>query len=129
MCSDGPGSAPNEIPKGVPFLEREQEREEERTPGLGWRREGVPASISSRGLGPNRTRHPRTVRGAHVDGPRGAWTIRHPGADSPLFDLGPPVLPLSPPSRADSPRRPGRRSARSRRIVRPTAADSPTSFF
>jgi hypothetical protein len=29
MCSDGPGSAPIQIPKGVPFFEREQERDEE----------------------------------------------------------------------------------------------------
>jgi hypothetical protein len=29
MCSDGPGSAPIEIPKRGPFLEKEQERERE----------------------------------------------------------------------------------------------------
>jgi hypothetical protein len=28
MCSNGPGSAPNEIPKEGSFLEREQERDE-----------------------------------------------------------------------------------------------------
>jgi hypothetical protein len=36
MCSDGPGSAPNEIPKEGPFFERDQERERERERGGGY---------------------------------------------------------------------------------------------
>jgi hypothetical protein len=70
-CSDGPGSAPNKIPKGVSFLEREQEREGGRGPWSGWRRERGPP-ITSRGLGPTRAQNPRTVRSATP-----TWTVRY----------------------------------------------------
>jgi hypothetical protein len=128
-CSDGPGSAPNEIPKGVSFLEREQEREGGRGPWSSWRRERFPASFTSHSLGPTRARHPRTVRRALTDGPRGARTVRHPGADGPLFAPEHLVLLLFPTSRADGPRCPGGQSARSGRTVRPTAVDGLTSLF
>jgi hypothetical protein len=68
---------------------------------------------------------PRSPRGRSArcaDGPA-------PRRGSPLFVPGHPVLPLSPPSRANSPRRPGGRSARSGRTVRPTAANSLTFLF
>jgi hypothetical protein len=102
-------------PRGVSFLEREEERERKREDlGRDGEEKGVPASFASRDLGPTRARHLRTVHGAHTDGPRGAQTVRRPGADSPLFVPEHPVLPLSPPSG---------------RTVRPTAADSPTFLF
>jgi hypothetical protein len=75
-CSDGPGSAPNEIPKGCLFL-RESKREREDEDLVGLEKRKVPASFTSRGLGPTRARHPRTVHGAHADGPRGARTVRY----------------------------------------------------
>jgi hypothetical protein len=80
---------------------------------LGKRKEA--ADLSPRDLGPTCAWHARTVR--------------HPSADGPLFAPERPVSPLFPTSRADGPRRPGGRSARSGRTVRPTAADSPTFLY
>jgi hypothetical protein len=74
-------------------------------------------------------RHARTVRDSPTDSPRGARTVRHLGADGPLFHPEPPVPPRAPSTRADGPRRTGGRSARYGRTVRPTDADSPTSLF
>jgi hypothetical protein len=128
-CSDGPRSAPNKIPKEGAFSrDRARERGKKKTLVGLEKRKGFPASFTSRGLGPTRARHPQTVRGAYADSPRGAWTVRHLGADSLLFVPEHPVLPLSPPSCVDSPRRLGGRSARSGQTVRPTFADSPTFF-
>jgi hypothetical protein len=63
-CSDGLGSALNEIPKGVSFLEREQEREREEVDlGRVGEEKGGPASLTSHALGPTRARNPGTVRG------------------------------------------------------------------
>jgi hypothetical protein len=116
-------------PRRVPFSrDRARERGKKKTLVGLEKRKGFPASFTSRGLGPTRARHPRTVRGAYADDPRGAWTVRHPGADSSLFVPEHPVLPLSEPSCVDSPRRLGGRSARSGRTIRPTFADSPTFF-
>jgi hypothetical protein len=124
------GECPKRNPQGVSFLERESKRErEEENLGRVGEEKGGPASFTSRGLGPTRARNPRTVRGALADGPRGARTVRHPGADCPLFASERLVLHLLPTSRADGPRRPGGQSARSGWIVRPTAADGLTSLF
>jgi hypothetical protein len=125
------GECPKRNPQGGCLFLRESKRERGKKKTLVGldKRKGFPASFTSRGLGPTRAKYPWTVRGAHADGPRGAWTVRHPGADSPLFVPEHPVLPLSPPSRADSPCRPGERSTRSRQIVRPTSTDSPTFLF
>jgi hypothetical protein len=95
--------------------------------GLGRRKEAT--GLSLRVLGPTSARHTRTVRDAPADCPRGALTVRRPDADGPLFAPEHPELPLSPSSRAESLRRPGGRSARSGRTVRPTVADRPTVLF
>jgi hypothetical protein len=62
MCSGGPRSTPNEIPKREPFSlsgSKKGEKEEERV-GLGKEKDGC--FTTSRGLGPTRARHGRTVR-------------------------------------------------------------------
>jgi hypothetical protein len=130
MCSDGPGSARIKIPKEGAFSLRERARKRGRGSVLAvWERERRATGLSPRVLGPTCVRHSRTVRGALVDGPRGARTVRNPGADGPLFAPERPVLPLFPMSRADGPHRPGGRSTRSGRTVRPTAANSPTFLY
>jgi hypothetical protein len=117
-CSDGPGSAPNEIPKGVSFLEREQEREGGRGPWSSWRRERFPASFTSHSLGPTRARHPQTVRRALADGPRGARTVRPPRRGrSIICSRTSSAAPLS--------YEPRGRSALPRRTVRQERSDSP----
>jgi hypothetical protein len=129
MCSDGPGSAPIKIPKRELFSLRGSKKEREGRTGFGVG-EGKGADLfSSRGLGPTRARHGRTVRNTPADGPRGARTVRTPGADCPLKLPEHPVLQLRPTSHADGPRCPGGQSARSSRTVRPVAADGPTSFL
>jgi hypothetical protein len=129
MCSDGPGSAPIKISKREAFSLRgsKKERKEMTSCGLGRRKEST--GLSLRVLGPTSARHTRTVCDATADSPRGARTVRHPGADGPLFAPEHPELPLSPSSRANSPRRPGGRSSRSGRTVQPTAADRPAFLF
>jgi hypothetical protein len=112
---------------GGVFFERESKKERERSScGLGRRRA---TGLSLRILGPTSARHVRTVRGALANSLRGARTVCHPGADGPLFARERPVLHLLPMSRADGPRRPGGRSARSGQTVRPTAVYDPTSHF
>jgi hypothetical protein len=112
---------------GGVFFEKEQGREGEEFLRFVRRRRAT--GLSLRILGPTSTRHVRTVRGALANSPRGARTVCHPGADGPLFARERPVLHLLPMSRADGPRRPGGRSARSGQTVRPTAVYDPTSHF
>jgi hypothetical protein len=127
MCSDGPGSAPNEIPKRELFSlsgSKKGEKEEE-TVGFG-KGEGWLYYIPR--PGPTRAWHGRTVR----DTPRAvseARTVRTLGADCPLLLPERPEMHLLPMSHADGPRCPGGQSARSRRTVHPVAADGPTSFL
>jgi hypothetical protein len=129
MCSDGPGRAPIKIPKREPFSLGGSKKEREGRTGFGVG-EGKGADlISSRGLGPTRTRHGRTVRDTPADGPRGARTVRTPAADCPLMLPEQPVLHLLPTIRTDGPRYPGGQSARTSRTVRPVAADGPTTSF
>jgi hypothetical protein len=110
MCSDGPGSAPNEIPKGEPFSlsGSKKERKKRRGSGLGkekgWLLDYIPR-------------------------PRGARTVRTPSADCPLLLPERPEMHLLSTSHANGPRCPGGQSARSRRMVRPVAVDGPTSFL
>jgi hypothetical protein len=85
--------------------------------------------FSSRGLGPTRVRHVRTVRDVHADSPRGARTVQTQGADGLLILTKRPEMHLLPTSRADDPRWPGGLSARTSGTVRPIAADGPTSPF
>jgi hypothetical protein len=93
--------------------------------GLGRRKEGS-RHISSRprthmcAARADSLRRPRQQSVRYADGPP------PPGADGPLFASEHLVPPLFPTSRADSPPRPGGRSARSVWTVRPTAADSLT---
>jgi hypothetical protein len=127
MCSDGLGSALIKIPKRELFSLREGKKEGGTAFGGG--REGVTGWISSRGLGPTRARHGRTVCDTPADGPRGARTVRAPGADDPLLLPERPELHLRPTSHAGGPRCPGGQSARSSQTVRPVDTDGPTSFF
>jgi hypothetical protein len=129
MCSDGPGSAPREIPKRGAITLRGSKRKEKGANCFGGGRKEEVESISSRGLGPTRARQGRTVRDTPADGPRGARTVRAPGADSPLLLPERPEPHLRPTSHADGPRCPGGQSARSSRMVRPVAADSSNSSF
>jgi hypothetical protein len=64
MCSDGPGSAPNEVPKRGSFLEREQERGKEMRSFSVWRRRGTACLIYNSRAGPTCARHPKPVRAA-----------------------------------------------------------------
>jgi hypothetical protein len=130
------GECSNQNPQGGGlFFEREQERE--RGEDFLWfgKEKGGNRLISSRPRTHQRAtcadspRRPCGRSARCADGLRGERTVRHPGADGPLFAPERPVLPLFPASRADSPRRPGGRSARSGRTIRPTATDSPTFLY
>jgi hypothetical protein len=76
MCSDGPGSAPNEIPKGEPFSlsGSKKKRKKRRGSGLGkekgWLLDYIPRPGShpraARADGP---RHPRGQSARRADGP------------------------------------------------------------
>jgi hypothetical protein len=123
------GECPNDIPKREPFSlsgSKKGEKEEERV-GFGKEKDGC--LTTSRGLGPTRAWHGRTVRDTPADSPRGERTVRTPGADCPLFLPERPKMHLLPMSHADGLRCPGGQSARSSRTVRPVAADGPTSLF
>jgi hypothetical protein len=85
--------------------------------------------LAPRNPGPTCARHAQTVPDAHVDSPQGTQTVRHLGANGPLFHQEPLVPPRAPLTRADGLRRTGGRSARYGRTVWPTAADSPSSLF
>jgi hypothetical protein len=77
MCSDGPGSAPIEIPKERAFSwERARKKEGWRSLAV-WERERRADDLSPRDLGPTCARHAWTVRDAPADGPRGARTVRY----------------------------------------------------
>jgi hypothetical protein len=84
MCSDGPGSALIKNPKRELFSLSEARRREEGT-SFGGGGEGLTRSISTRGLGPTRARHGRTVCDTPADSPRGARTVRAPSVDGPLL--------------------------------------------
>jgi hypothetical protein len=129
MCSDGPGRAPIEIPKRETFSLRGSKKEREGRTGFGGGKGKGADSISSRGLGPTRARHGRTVRDTTTDSPRGARTVRTPAADCPLMLPEQLVLHLLPTIRADGPRCPSGQSARTSRTVRRITADGPTSSF
>jgi hypothetical protein len=124
------GECPIKIPKRELFSLRERERKRE---GEGDRvgmekEEGmllyfIPRPGSHpRAAWADGPRHP-------ADSPRGARTVRTPGADGPLLLPERPVMHLLPTSHADGPRCPGAQSARRSRTVRPVAADGPTSSF
>jgi hypothetical protein len=46
------------------------------------------------------------------ESPRGAWMVRHPSTDGPLFASEPPVPPQAPSTRMDGLRRTGGQSVR-----------------
>jgi hypothetical protein len=124
------GECPNQNPQGEGLFLSESKRKRDGCRSLAvWEGERRAIDISPRVVGPTCARHAWTVRDALADSPQGARTVRHPGADGPLFAPERPAPPLLPTNRADDPRRPGGRSARNGRIVQPTTADSPTSLF
>jgi hypothetical protein len=102
MCSDGPGSAPIQIPmEGFLSWEREREskreRERERDRKMrlwsGLRRKGLPAWLTTRNPSPTCA---WTVRNAPADSPRCARMVRHLGADGPKLPPEHLVAPHAP---------------------------------
>jgi hypothetical protein len=129
MCSDCPGRALIKIPKRGLFSLREGKRKKIGSKCLRWRK-------GRRGLGRFHpaawdppARHGRTVRDNPADSPRGARTVRAPGADGPLKLPERPELHPCPTNHADGPGCPGGQSARSSRTVRLVEMDGPTSFL
>jgi hypothetical protein len=121
MCSDGPGSAPIEIPKREAFSLRgsTKGRKEMTWVRLGKRRS--PASFSSRGLGPTGTRHARTVRDTPADSPRGARTVRPP-------PRGRSIITSRTSRAAPLPHKPRVRSTPPWQTVRQEQPDNPTHY-
>jgi hypothetical protein len=116
-CSDGPGSAPNKIPKGVSFLEREQEREEKRRPWSGWRRERSACFIYI----PRPETHPRV---APADSPRSPRGRSARCADGPAPRSGQSVIRSRTSSTAPLPSEPRGQSASPWRTVCQERTDS-----
>jgi hypothetical protein len=116
-------------PRREPFLRERARKIERRGLHSVWEREGRQLTLLIRDLGPTGARQAPTVHDTLADSPRGARTVRTPGADCPLMRPEHPVLHLHPTSHADGPRCPGGQSARSSRTVRPVDADGPTSFL
>jgi hypothetical protein len=118
MCSDGPGSAPIEIPKeGVLSWERAIERWMDEALVVLEKKGTACLTYNSQPWSHQCTAHvdsPRRTRGQSVRCADG------PAADGPLFAPEPPVPPHSPTNRADSLCHTGGRSARYSRTVRPT---------
>jgi hypothetical protein len=96
MCSDGPGSAPIEIPKREAFSLRGSKKERGEKELSQVEEEKGAALFSSRRLGPTGARDVRTVRVASADCPRSARTVWPPSADGPLMFPEHPVLHLLP---------------------------------
>jgi hypothetical protein len=117
MCSDGPGSAPIEIPKRDLFFEREQEREKGDDLGSGWGKRRVLLVFI-----PRPGSHPRS---ALADGPRchRGQSARH--ADGPDPRRGRSVITSRTSSEAPPLHEPRGRSVLPWRTVRQEHPDGP----
>jgi hypothetical protein len=119
MCSDGPESAPSEIPKREVFSLRGSKKERREGDRVGWGKKTACFRLQPARPGS----HPRAAR---ADGPR------HPRGQSASCANGPdPRRGLSvnasrTSSAAPSPHEPGGRSALPRRTVRQEQADGPS---